>query len=523
MYETTGNPANDRPTPSNPDAQAVHTELSQETPQEPTALEMTPAAQESVPQPEVTASPADFTAEPIPQTEAQPQTVCQAQPEVAKQPQVTTQTQATAQPQPMAQYRAASAAYAEASRTAATAQKSAAHKEKRSIPWGTAVALVLICGLLSLFAGFGGGLLAANRVGDQMASDINSNLDQYLEDNGTTVLYRSVSTETTEEVETPASLVTKVSDLAADSVVEIVTQVVTENPYAFFFGMGGQSVTQGAGSGVILSNDGYILTCYHVIKEASSIGVTLRDGTQYEATVVGDDRENDIAVLKIDAKGLTPAVLGSSSDLVVGSPVVAIGNPLGQLGGTVTAGYISALDRELTIDDETYNLLQTDAAINGGNSGGGLFNAKAESIGVEGLGFAIPIDDVASEIEDLINYGYITSRVSLGVTMVDIMDQRTAQAYRVEEYGVYLLSVEAGSNAEYAGLQPGDRIISVNDVEIENGDQVVEILSTCHVGDVLKIVLERDGQELTQMVTLYGALPEDLPSEPSKVTGESDS
>ncbi|MDO4732645.1 MAG: trypsin-like peptidase domain-containing protein, partial [Bacillota bacterium] len=401
-------------------------------------------------------------------------------------------------------------------------------KKKKSIPFGFAISLVLICAVFSLAAGFGGGIWAAEQIGERVSADINKNIGEYLEENGATVLYRSVATEQSAESGegssyTKDSVVTSVANLAADSVVEISTQVLTENIYSFF-GMGGRSLTQGAGSGVILSNDGYILTCYHVIEDAESIGVTLRDGSQYEATMVGGDKELDIAVIKVEATDLVPAVLGSSDALEVGSPVVAIGNPLGQLGGTVTGGYISALDRALTIDNTTYNLLQTDAAINGGNSGGGLFNAngelvglvsaKAASVGVEGLGFAIPIDDIAQDIEDLINYGYITSRVTLGVTMVDIMDQRTALAYRVEDYGVYILNVTSGSNAELAGLQAGDRIVSIDGTAIESGDQVVEFISTYSVGDVMDMVISRDGQEIQVLVTMYGPILDTTPSTP---------
>ena len=396
---------------------------------------------------------------------------------------------------------------------------------KRTIPFGFAVALVLVCCVFSLAAGFGGGIWAADRVENRVTAEINDNISEYLEDNGSTVLYRSVSTDINNASPDTSSIVTNVSDLAADSVVEITTEILTDNIYSIF-GMGGQSVSQGAGSGVILSEDGYILTCYHVIEDATTIGVALRDGTQYEATLVGGDEELDIAVIKIEATDLTPAVLGSSGELVVGSPVVAIGNPLGQLGGTVTSGYISALDRVLTNDGPTYTLLQTDAAINGGNSGGGLFNsegelvglvnAKAESIGVEGLGFAIPIDSIAQDIEDLINYGYITSRVTLGVTMVDIFDQRTALAYRVDDYGVYILSVSSGSNAEYAGLQSGDRIVSIDGQTIENGDQVVDIISTHSVGDEMTMIIDRNGQEMEIQVTMYGTLPEGTESVPAE-------
>lgn len=484
------------------------------------------------PQPEVTAQPV-----------AQPEVMAQpvAQPEVMAQPAAEPSYQQVAQPVYTQRAEAPAPSYAEPqTNTGATGyhvsppQKSNTRREKKSLPFGFAVAMVLVCCVLALGAGFGGGIWAADRIEQRLNADINENISSYLEENGSTVLYRSVDTNIENVSVDPAekdgeSLVTSVAELAADSVVEITTEVVTENIYSFF-GMGGKSVSQGAGSGVILSDDGYILTCYHVIQDATTIGVSLRDGTQYEATLIGGDEELDIAVIKIEASGLTPAVLGSSDALVVGSPVVAIGNPLGQLGGTVTSGYISALDRTLVIEEHTYNLLQTDAAINGGNSGGGLFNAKgelvglvnakAESIGVEGLGFAIPVDDIAQDIEDLINYGYITSRVTLGVTMVDIWDQRTALAYRVDEYGVYILNVVTGSNAEVAGLQAGDRIINIDGEIIESGDQVVDIISTYSVGEVMDMTIKRGGEEMQVQITMYGALTDPKPSTPVSSSNE---
>jgi len=474
--------------------------------------------------------------QPMAQPQAQSYEQPMAQPQAQSYEQSMAQPQAQSYEQPMAQpqvlqYEQTQEEAPPKTRAELRAEKRAEKKarKKKSIPIGFAITMVLVCTVLSLGAGFGGGIWAADQIGQHITADINENIQAYLEENGSTVLYRSVATETEEGEDAMSasshkdSVVTAVAQLAADSVVEISTEVLTENFYSFF-GMGGRSITQGAGSGVILSNDGYILTCYHVIEDATTIGVTLRNGSQYEASLIGGDEELDIAVIKVDAKNLIPAVLGSSNALVVGSPVVAIGNPLGQLGGTVTSGYISALDRAVTIDEHSYNLLQTDAAINGGNSGGGLFNAngelvglvnaKAQSIGVEGLGFAIPIDDIAQDIEDLINYGYITSRVTLGVTMVDIMDQRTALAYRVDEFGVYILNVSTGSNAEVAGLQAGDRIISIDGTPIESGDQVVEIISTYSVGDVMDMVISRGGEEVQVFITMYGTLPDPTASTP---------
>ena len=379
----------------------------------------------------------------------------------------------------------------------------------RKWPW------LLAMVLLALLAGFGGALIQTNTITAKVTEEITADIEAYMKDAGATVLYRAV--ETTAKPAADAAIdVAAVTDLAADSVVEIATEYVSTDMFSWFYS--GSNVQQGAGSGVILSEDGYILTCYHVIDGANTITVATREGQTFDATLVGGDKEEDIAVLKIEAEGLTPAVLGDSDALVVGSPVVAIGNPLGQLGGTITSGIVSALERELKIEEETYTLIQTDAAINGGNSGGGLFNAKGElvglvnakasSLGVEGLGFAIPIDNIDDYIEDIISYGYVTSKVTLGVTLIDIVDERTALNYRVDELGVYILYVQDNSNASYAGLQSGDRIVSADDIQIAAANELIKLIEAKSAGDVLELEIVRGGETLHMSITLYGSLPE---------------
>ena len=313
--------------------------------------------------------------------------------------------------------------------------------------------------------------------------------------------------------------ISDVAELCADSIVEISTETEV-NGWSWF---GNSSyLVPGAGSGIIISDSGHILTCYHVIEGAETIAVRLRNGESYQASVVASDEESDVAIIKIEPTSeLTPVVFGSSDDLKVGDSVVAIGNPLGELGGSVTEGIISALDREVTIEDKgTFTVLQTSAAINSGNSGGGLFNrqgeligmvnAKASEVGVEGLGFALPIDDIKGIIEDLLNYGYVTDRgVTLGVVLVDINDERTAASYGVNEYGCYFYQVNADSNAAYAGLRAGDRIISIDGETIDNGDEVVEIISNHSANDQITMVINRNGQEMEVNLTLYGAVPND--------------
>lgn len=321
-----------------------------------------------------------------------------------------------------------------------------------------------------------------------------------------TVLYQSVERTPTSTGTTDGMSISDVVNQVADSVVEITTEQVVRNNYF------AQQIESGAGSGVIISEDGYIITNNHVIEGASNITVTLHDKTQYTATLVGTDVATDIAVLKIDATGLSPAVMGDSSTLAVGETAIAIGNPLGSLGGTVTNGIISALDRDITVEGQTMRLLQTNAAISPGNSGGGLFNGNGELIGIvnaksgesnsEGLGFAIPINTAKQVAEDLINAGYVTGRPALGVTVVNVTDAQTAYYYGVNSLGVYIAEVNPGSGAEKAGLQKGDRIVIIDGKEVAQNSDVSGALQDKQVGDVVNLQIARDGQILSIDVEL---------------------
>ncbi|MDD4692094.1 S1C family serine protease [Eubacterium aggregans] len=345
------------------------------------------------------------------------------------------------------------------------------------------------CVLLSGALGFGGGMLA-----NQVAG-------------GKTVMYQSVAQATAAGTsDSTASTTEKVASSAANSVVEIKTEAVTKSQYMQ------DMVTEGAGSGVIVSADGYIVTNNHVINGASKITVTTKDEKSYEATLVGTDSESDVALLKISASNLQPVVMGNSEGIVVGQQAIAIGNPLGELGGTVTDGIISALNREITIDGETMNLLQTDTAINPGNSGGGLFNASGELIGlvvakssgtgVEGLGFAIPVNEVKSVVEALMSDGYVKGRASLGVTLVDVDSAETAMQYRVNSTGVYISQVTSGGPAANAGLQSGDRIVSVGGTAVSSAADVKQAIRSHSVGDTIEVKVSRNGSEQTMKVTL---------------------
>ena len=262
--------------------------------------------------------------------------------------------------------------------------------------------------------------------------------------------------------------------------------------------------TTGAGSGVIISSEGYILTCNHVVEGASSVKVTLRNENVYDAVLVGSDEASDLAVLKITAdEPLIYVDQGHSADLVAGEQVVAIGNPLGLLGGSVTVGFISATERKVELGDGSkMTLIQTDAAINSGNSGGGLFNlageligivnAKYSASGVEGLAFAIPIDSAYPVQLDLMQYGYVRGVIDHGLTLLDITQENLAQYhyyYGISKIGVYVVE------SKYAPeLKNSDCILSVNGVEVKTTADVKAVLAECKVGDVITIVAERKGE-----------------------------
>ena len=300
----------------------------------------------------------------------------------------------------------------------------------------------------------------------------------------------------------------QIAAVASPSVVAITTEQMSSSQTWF----GGYYVQSGAGSGIIISQDGYILTCAHVVSGATSVKVQLNGSDQsYDATVVGVDSTSDIAVLKVDATGLTPAVIGDSDKLAVGETTVAVGNPLGTLSNTVTQGIVSALNRQVTVEDNDMTLIQTDTSISPGNSGGGLFNANGELIGVvnakssyseaEGIGFAIPINTAMDIAQQLIENGAV-ARPVLGVSILDVQDSSTAQQYGVSALGVYVADVTKGGGAEAAGVQRGDRIIAIDDTAVSSTSTVKSYLADKQVGDTVTLQVERDGKVLTLNVTL---------------------
>ena len=366
----------------------------------------------------------------------------------------------------------------------------------------SAVALVLAAamGFAGGFVGakFGGsGKVVIQQVAPSSTADSASGSD-----NSITAASSSGSSLTTEQV----------ADLVSPSVVVITTEQVVYSQWSWY---GQNQVESGAGSGVIISSDGYILTCAHVVDGASTITVTIGD-KDYTATLVGEDTTSDIAVIKIDADGLTPATVGNSDSLKVGQSVMAVGNPLGELGGTVTGGMISALNRSVTIQGSssvnTMSLIQMDASVSPGNSGGGLFNMNGELVGIvnakssssdaEGLGFAIPINDAIKVAQDLLENGYVSGRPYMGITYLAVTDAQTAAQLNVTAYGVYVVDVVQGGPADKAGLKTGDRIVSIDGTEIAQKDDLGTLIQQHAAGDTLSITVAREGQMQTVSLTL---------------------
>ena len=352
----------------------------------------------------------------------------------------------------------------------------------------TAVLMLALC--------FGSGALGARLFGGQ----------------GQTVIEKSYTS--TQAMPTQSVIVQTTGDtksyiegasMAKPTVVEITTEQVSNN--TFF----SQYITSGAGSGVIISADGYIITNQHVINGASKITVRLSGGTTYEATVVGADTQGDVAVIKIDAEGLPAATIGNSANLVVGQEVVAIGNPLGELGGTVTNGIISALGREVHVDGQRMTLLQTNAAINPGNSGGGLFNmqgelvalvnAKSAGTSIEGLGFAIPINEAYAIATELMKNGYVSGRPAIGISYIEISNYMDLMRYGVNAYGIYIYD---GGQTE---LKNGDRIVKFGDYEVQDAATLRAAIQSYKVGDVVEATVVRSGKYTTVAVTLVENKP----------------
>lgn len=389
-----------------------------------------------------------------------------------------------------------------------------APKQKKSGGAGRVVAAALVCAVIG---SVGGGVLTAHLVDRkwekttaEMQSSFQSQIDALQGKNSSVNMSAdgngvSVSPVSNADALTPSQVYAQ----NVESVVAITNHGVTNGAW-------GQQSFTGSGSGFILTADGYVLTNHHVIDGAQSITVTMSDGTEYAAELVGSDSISDVALLKVEAENLPAVTIGNSDDLNVGDQVAAIGNPLGELTSTQTVGYVSAKDRSVNTDGTIINMLQTDAAINSGNSGGPLFNMQGQVIGIttakysgstssgasiEGIGFAIPINDVMDLVNDLMEYGYITGQAYLGVTInMQDLDATTAAAYGLP-VGARVDTVTEGSCAQKAGLQAGDIITALGDQEVSGYSDLVYALRNFKAGETTSVSVFRSGQQLTLTIT----------------------
>ena len=377
-------------------------------------------------------------------------------------------------------------------------------KEKKKTGWtgGKVVALALSCSLLGGAIG-AGGMIFGNYLSDTPVSKPSENASNVLEGNReSTVL--DVSKIDTTKLMTPA----EVYATNVNSTVGITTSIITTNFWGY------QSTSAAAGSGFIFSDDGYILTNYHVVEDSSSITVALYNGKTHDAKLIGYDESNDVAVLKIEADSLTPVVLGDSDNLNVGDSVVAIGNPLGELTFSLTSGAISAKDRAITMSNgSTMRLMQTDCAINSGNSGGALFNMYGEVIGItnakyssnssseasiDNIGFAIPINKARSIAQSIIEKGYV-SRPYIGVSVSTVSAE--TQSYGLPQ-GAAVKEVAEDSPAEAAGLQVNDIITHIDGKEIADHTELVTLVGNAAVGDTLELTVYRKGTTMGISITV---------------------
>lgn len=366
---------------------------------------------------------------------------------------------------------------------------------------GRVVALILSCAVISAACGFGGAILAQNgsRTGKTTVQQSNR-----------TAANVSVKKVDGQTLMSPAEVYAS----TVNSVVSINCSAVSTNIF------GQQTESASSGSGFIYTADGYIVTNQHVVANASSINVTLYNGDTYPATLVGSDSDYDVAVLKIDAKDLPAVTLGSSTDVNVGDTVMAIGNPLGELTFSMSQGIVSCVNRAINVEGTPFNMIQVDASINPGNSGGPLMNLYGEVVGivsakyssyanttVEGLGFAIPINDVQSIIKDIIENGSVGNKAYMAIT-AGTMTQQMAAQYKINATeGVFVYSVEDGGAGDKAGLKLGDVITKLNDTQITSMEDLSAAKKGFKAGDTVTLTVLRDGKEITTQLT-FDAQPQ---------------
>lgn len=376
-------------------------------------------------------------------------------------------------------------------------------KKKAALPWGRLIALVLVCTLLGGAAGAG---IVWAVCGNSGTAQI------------------AVSDRTVEEVDLvkvdgkTQMTMEEVYAANVNSVVSINTSITTN-----VFGYTTESAS--SGSGFIVTEDGYIVTNYHVISDASSVKVTLYSGETYDAEIVGGEEDYDVAVLKINAAGLQAVTLGDSDHVNVGEEIAAIGNPLGELTFSMSRGGVSCVNRAINVDGTPFNMIQIDASINPGNSGGPLVNSYGEVIGivsakytqyasttVEGLGFAIPINDVIALVQDIMENGYVTNKAYMGLTPYTISSEQAEMYSGLLREGVYVKSVEEGSAAEKAGIRSGDIIVKLGDAEIASVSDLTAAKKVYRAGDTTTVTVYRGGEEITLQLT-FDVQPEETEQE----------
>ena len=401
---------------------------------------------------------------------------------------------------------------------------------------GKIVAIALCCSLLGGAAGAGGMVLASKSSNSASSASVSVQTDRETvrsetagtdkaaagsdsKNDGATTLISGSHGESAADSSSQVSVTKAVADTSkkmtasevykanVNSTVGIRTSITSTNYWGY------QTQAAASGSGFIISTDGYIITNHHVIEDADSITVSLYDGREFPAKLIGSDESNDVAVLKVEADGLTPVVLGSSGALEVGEDVVAIGNPLGELTFSLTAGIVSALDRTITTQSTTMDLIQTDCAINAGNSGGALFNMYGEVVGItnskysrngmseasiDNIGFAIPMDNIRGIIDSLIKDGYVMQPY-IGVSLADL--SRDAINYGIPQ-GAAVSRVTEGAPAESAGVQVGDIITKADGTDITCKSQFIAFLKKYKAGDQIKLTLYRKGETLEKTVTI---------------------
>lgn len=372
---------------------------------------------------------------------------------------------------------------------------------------GGALKIACMCLVCALVGGLVGGFVSWSAVRGNLA-------DGTAKDNSVKPI---VSTPGGKKVSTETASANEIYELGCKQTVG----VSLESTYANIFGQ--QSASAVAGTGFVITADGYVLTNYHVIESAQKrgykISVLFKDKSSFEAKVVGFDEDNDVAVLKIDASGLSPVTIGNSDDIAVGDSVFAIGNPLGELDFSMTSGRVSALNRSITTEqgDAAINMFQFDAAINSGNSGGPVYNesgevigiatAKVGSSGVEGLGFAIPINDAADIANELITKGYVSGRAYMGVDIDNRYTSVYAQYYNMPE-GAYVYNVESGGCAEKSGIAAGDIITEVGGEVIGSYSDLNAAVKNFKAGQSTEIVVYRGGEYETLSITFDESKPD---------------